>query len=660
MSLTVSAIAFLSVYGLTVTHAAQGKGFEGRNDRNEQKLEKAQKQDAIFGRLDRNNDDFIDANDKPGQGQGRNNGFERRLQRLLAQFDTNADERVSRPEFSAPQICSVPEDEVPVLVTSANIEFVRTPEACFDKLDSYPFTPNYVEIDGMRMHYVDEGPRDGPVVLMLHGQPSWSYLYREMIPVLSSAGFRVIAPDFIGMGRSDKPTDPTLHQFERHVSWLKQFISALELSEINLFAQDWGSHFGLRTAGDNPALFARIILANGDLVIIPEGQNTFDYPTFEIDSTLAGIEPDEFFQGRSRDRADGFQEWIDYAASHPDLNAGGVVQAANVVELTPDEVASYNAPFPSLIYKGAIRAFPSMIANIEENNVPAFAALGNYTNPFLSLAGEFDPGQGSVETQQKWINHVPGADGQPHNRYPAGHFIQDDVGVEMAIDVADFIQSTAPSGTPTQPMTAFNLRFCEFVLSFSTSFAEAWTTIGVNMCPQELWDMIDFEAEAEKRGAIAFNANGPRFVVADISTTDSSGTPFVPPTTGELTIETFGDLEMALTTTADPSSAVEVGTGFYAPALVQRPSGWIYAPGRRIYILEDPIGQRFVMQTYSRSLDPTLTIEDLQFLGDRLALPDGWSFSTTVIQEPLIVLPVDGVAQVVVDDLDNTYFEIVQ
>ena len=618
----------------------------------------AERAEAAFLRLDRNDDDFIDIDDKPRRRPG--GRFDRLLDSLLRQFDSDGDERVSRPEFGAPgraAACELPEDDVLVLTTSANVDFVRTPDACFEELADYPFTPNYVEIDGLRMHYVDEGPDSGPVVLMLHGQPSWSYLYREMIPVLASAGYRVIAPDHIGMGRSDKPIDPTLHQFERHVSWTKQFIGALELADINLFVQDWGSHFGLRVAGDDPSLFDRIILANGDLVIIPEGENAFQYPTFAIDESLAGVDPLEFFRSRSTDREEGFQEWIDYASSHPDLNAGEVVQVGTVFQLSPEEVASYNAPFPSQIYKGAIRAFPAMIANIAEENAPAFAALGKFESPFLSLAGEFDTSQGSVETQEKWINHVPGADGQPHNRYPAGHFIQDDVGLEMAIDVAQFIQSTEPADAPAPGASIFNFRFCELVLLYSDRPFEAWTTIGVNDCPQELWRAIDLDAVADEAGAVGVSANGPRFFVADGSTGES-----ITPTGDDAIIQTFGELEMRLTTTVDNSGngGQSPNDRFYAPAMVNRTDAWIYAPGRRVHVLEDPLGRKFVMQTYSQSIDPTLSIEDLADLGDRLQLPAGWRFFSFVVEEPLIVSPVDGVGLVVVDDLDNTYLRLVE
>jgi pimeloyl-ACP methyl ester carboxylesterase len=348
------------------------------------------------------------------------------------------------------EVCNLPQSDIEIHATETGIEFVRTPDACFASLTGYDYAPNYLTIDGMRMHYVDTGPRDGEVILMLHGQPSWSYLYRKMIPVLVDAGYRVIAADLIGMGRSDKPVDPRVHQYEQQVAWGKAFISELGLSNITLFVQDWGSVIGLRIAGDMPDLFARIVLANGDMPVIASGLNPFIVPVFEIDETLPGAA--EFFAGRSSDRIVGFQQWIDYAATAPGLFAADVVELATVIELSPAEYSAYNAPFPAEIYRAAIRAFPSMIAGIEDQNQPAWDALGKFDRPFLALAGKFDPNLGSEATQNKWIAHVPGAAGQNHKRYDAGHFIQEDVGSELAADVVDFMQRNPI------PALTYNLR----------------------------------------------------------------------------------------------------------------------------------------------------------------------------------------------------------
>jgi pimeloyl-ACP methyl ester carboxylesterase len=337
-----------------------------------------------------------------------------------------------------PAVCELPDEEIEVQTTPAGIEFVRTPAACFDSIDGYDYEPNYLAVAGLRYHYVDEGPRDGEVVLMLHGQPTWSYLYRKMIPVLVESGYRVIAVDHIGMGRSDKPVDPRVHEFEQHVAWMKALIVELNFSNITLFVQDWGSLIGLRIAGDMPELFARIVVANGDLRVFEPGTNPYSMPVFEFDESGPDALP--FFLSRSREHETGFQQWIEFAATAPRLFAADVVDLASVEGLTPEQHASYNAPFPSRIYWGGIRAFPSMLAGIEQQNAPAWEALGRYDKPFLFLAGERDRNLGRVENQDKWIAHVPGAIGQDHRRYQAGHFIQEDVGAEMAARVVEFMQ----------------------------------------------------------------------------------------------------------------------------------------------------------------------------------------------------------------------------
>ena len=189
------------------------------------------------------------------------------------------DEESSRSSDAQPEI----------MTTNAGVEFVRTPDSRFKGLPDWPYEPQYVEIDGLRQAYVDEGPADGPVVLLLHGQPSWSYLYREMIPVLANAGYRVIAMDHLGMGRSDKPIDIESYSYLGHNDRLLRFIEALDLRDINLFVQDWGSLIGLRVAGLNGDRFARIAVGDGMLPLIPEG--VVPYPPVEEPNVTVEMEP---------------------------------------------------------------------------------------------------------------------------------------------------------------------------------------------------------------------------------------------------------------------------------------------------------------------------------------------------------------------------------
>lgn len=347
-----------------------------------------------------------------------------------------------------------PEDKsLEVLETEGGIKYVRTPDERFSNLPDFPFEPNYVEIDGLRMHYVDEGPQDAEVVLMLHGQPTWAYLYRKMIPIIVEGGFRAIAADHIGMGRSDKPIDIGIHTFEQQVEWQKKFITSLGLNNITLFCQDWGSLIGLRVAGDLPDLFARIVVANGTIPILKKGSNPFRVPNpVVIDQSFgdfSSILPKE--RRRLPERmlrrltpllwARFFQKWIRFALTAPNFTPSQVVQAVSHIELSNTELGAYDAPYPSFIYKAAVRTFPSMVTAIEENNAQAWENLGNYDKPFLFLGGELDHNMGRMENQLTLTNHIPGANGQEHERYPnAAHFIQEDEGVALGHKVVEFMK----------------------------------------------------------------------------------------------------------------------------------------------------------------------------------------------------------------------------
>ena len=354
--------------------------------------------------------------------------------------DSSTSDSSIKPKDTSKQADCVPdESDVPIHVTEDGLEFVRTPDEHFEGLAGYPFEPHYVTIDGLRMHYVDEGPPDGEVVLMLHGQPSWSYLYRKMIPILADAGHRAIAVDFIGMGRSDKPVDLSVHTYAQHIDWTTRFIEELDLQDVTLFCQDWGGLIGLRVVGDHPERFARVVTANTRLPIIPRYLNPFRVPDpVEVDCNLK--DPwTEVFSKQYSGQPQRFQAWINYALTAPNLTPSEMVELGTVNELTPEEAAAYNAPYPSLIYKAAIRTFPSMIAAVEDENAPAWATLGEFEKPFLSLCGERDLNLGSEAVQNELINHIPGAEGQPHDRLDAAHFIQEDIGEILAERVNAFI-----------------------------------------------------------------------------------------------------------------------------------------------------------------------------------------------------------------------------
>lgn len=359
---------------------------------------------------------------------------------------------------------AIPCDAEPsVMTTEAGVEFVRTPDACFEDLPGWPYEPEYVEIDGLRQAYVDEGPADGDVVLLLHGQPSWSYLYRDMIPVLVDAGYRVIAMDHLGMGRSDKPTDIGSYSYLGHSARLEQFIDELALADINMFVQDWGSLVGLRVAGLHPERFATIAVGDGALPVIPEGTEVF--PPVENPDVLTDLEPlyagipDQqvpFYDGCealvSPERGY-FGDWMAYAMTAESFRPSETVEAMTWFDLPPEEEAAYDAPFPSRTYMAGPRVFPSLVNDVPGTTDEAWAGLTSFEKPFLTLWAANDPGQlGSCEAQQRLTDSVPGAAGQPHDRLPeASHFLQDDQGTEIARRLVEWYASTEGSAPEAEP-----------------------------------------------------------------------------------------------------------------------------------------------------------------------------------------------------------------
>ena len=283
---------------------------------------------------------------------------------------------------------------------------LRTPDHRFDNLPDYDFAENFVEIDGLRMHYVDEGPRDGAVILLLHGEPSWSYLYRHMIPPLRDAGHRVIAPDLIGFGKSDKPTRKSDYSYAGHVAWMTAFIEALDLNGITLFCQDWGALIGLRVAAENEGRFARIALGNG---VLPTG-----------DQEVPGA----------------FKIWKLFALFSPWFPIGRILQMGTVRELSKAEMAAYDAPFPSARYKAGARMFPKLVPvnpddPARDANIAAWDVYKQWTKPFLTTFSNRDPIMRGGE--KPWQATVPGAKGQAHTIIRnAGHFLQEDKGEEIA------------------------------------------------------------------------------------------------------------------------------------------------------------------------------------------------------------------------------------
>ena len=286
------------------------------------------------------------------------------------------------------------------------MDAMRTPDACFEHLPDYPFAPHYADVgDGLRMHYVDEGPRDGVPLLLLHGEPTWSYLYRKMIPVFVAAGLRAIAPDLVGFGKSDKPVRASDYSYARHVAWVTRLVTALDLRDATLVGQDWGSLIGLRVAAENDERFARIAIANGFL------------PTARHGVPFA------------------FRLWRGFSRHSPLFPIGRIVDAGCVTKLAKDVRAAYDAPFPSKAHKVGARILPSLVPTHPDDpavpaNRAAWDALGRWNKPFVTLFGKNDPILGAADGPLQ--QHVPGAQGQPHERFWGGHFVQEDRGDYLA------------------------------------------------------------------------------------------------------------------------------------------------------------------------------------------------------------------------------------
>lgn len=313
------------------------------------------------------------------------------------------------------------------------MEFKRTPDEHFTDLADYPFKPNYLEIaDGeggeLRLHYLDEGPKDGKVVVLMHGQPAWSYLYRFMIPPLVTAGFRVIAPDLIGFGRSDKPTRIEDYSYARHVAWMSEWLITLGLSEVALFCQDWGSLIGLRLVSAYPERFSEVVLANGGLPtgMIPE---EFTQSLQAAYKTLPVVRAEEL-GARFADTSGipGFLYWRKFCAESPDLEIGHLMRVVSSTPLDDAAVAAYRAPFPDQSYMAGARQFPSLVPlfhnepEVEENKA-AWAILQGFDKPFMTAFSDNDPVTAGGE--KRFQEEVPGCTGVAHRTIEgAGHFLQ--------------------------------------------------------------------------------------------------------------------------------------------------------------------------------------------------------------------------------------------
>lgn len=294
---------------------------------------------------------------------------------------------------------------------------LRTPVSRFDNLPDYDFAPNYIDVQDadlgtMRMHYVDEGPADALPVIMMHGEPSWSFLYRGMIKAVSASGLRVLAPDLIGFGRSDKPAEKSDYTYTKHVDWMRQWLKAMNLDKAVLFCQDWGGLIGLRLVAEFPEMFAGVLAGN---TFLPTGE------------------------GKA---SDAFLAWQQFSQTTPEFKVGRIIQGATVSDLSDDVVAGYDAPFPDDSYKAGARIFPALVPTSEDmdgapDNREAWKALSKWDKPFMTCFSDSDPVTGGLD--KLFQKRIPGCKGQPHTIVKGGgHFLQEDCAAELSQIIIDF------------------------------------------------------------------------------------------------------------------------------------------------------------------------------------------------------------------------------
>ncbi|MBC7505976.1 MAG: haloalkane dehalogenase [Sandarakinorhabdus sp.] len=302
------------------------------------------------------------------------------------------------------------------------MQVLRTPDARFEALEDYAFAPHYSTVTDaataapLRIHRIDEGPADAAPVLLMHGEPSWSYLYRHFVPPLVAAGHRVVAPDLIGFGKSDKPGARGDYTYERHVQWMSDWLMGLDLTNITLFCQDWGGLIGLRLVAAFPERFARLVIANTGL---PIGTGW----------------------------SEGFDAWLKFSQSVPVFPAGFILNGGAVRELTPGEIAAYEAPFPDESLKEGARQFPVLVpitpdhASVAEN-LAAWKVLEAFEKPVLTCFSDKDAVTAGGE--RVIIDRIPGAKGQPHTIIKdGGHFLQEDAPAELSALINNFIAGTS-------------------------------------------------------------------------------------------------------------------------------------------------------------------------------------------------------------------------
>ena len=330
---------------------------------------------------------------------------------------------------------------------------LRTPDERFAHLPGYPFEPHYTEVDDgeggqLRIHHVDEGPRDGALVLCMHGQPTWSYLYRRMIPLLNEAGLRVLAPDLVGFGRSDKPAAREDYSYQRQVDWMTRWLVANDLRDATFVGQDWGGLIGLRMVAENPERFARVIISNTGIPVPPEisDERVAAVRRFRAEAPTPTLPEvmNAFAGGGPQEPEASFAYWQKWCWDTEDLPVSAAIAGSlDGVQATPEEVAAYEAPYPDPSFKMGPRAMPSQVPTLPDDpSVPAnrraWEVFSKWEKPFLCAFTDNDPVTKGGE--QRFLERVPGVEQRPIRG--GGHFLQEGRAAEFSKVIAEFVAAT--------------------------------------------------------------------------------------------------------------------------------------------------------------------------------------------------------------------------
>tara|TARA_B100001287_G_scaffold109933_1_gene92732 strand:- start:841 stop:1965 length:1125 start_codon:yes stop_codon:yes gene_type:complete len=321
---------------------------------------------------------------------------------------------------------------------------LRTPVEHFNNIEGYPFKENYLSIGDTRIHYLDEGPEDGEIIYLLHGEPTWSYLFRKMIPALTQAGYRVIAPDMVGFGKSDKYLSIKDYSHQMHVDKMTQFIVQLDLNNITAHVHDWGGLVGLRVIAEEPDRFSRVIASNTSLIAPGRGffreiMSFIGYPLFKLSIWFQGPATWEEFTG-----GDGFTGWIRYSRYTDNIDVGGIMQTLGYVN--DAERKGYEAPYPNATYKAGAQIFPYLIPSELRKNEQAYRKVfEKWNKPFLIANSDNDPVTANNPRMVEMLKRIPSAK-EIVIKGP-GHFIQEEAGPEYAQLIIDFIDNKAKGFT---------------------------------------------------------------------------------------------------------------------------------------------------------------------------------------------------------------------